>query len=503
MSKDIQIENLDRLANRYTLGFERGKGSQQFLRPKIPSGKLSLQQFRGLAEMAEELGRGYAEITNRQDIQLHWINGEEAVKVFLNLERIGFTTDRCGQSYPGARYGDVRNIVGCAASGIDKDELIDAYPVIRKLTDCFTGNEEYLDLPRKFKMSVSGCSINCTYPEVHDLSFVAVRHSDNRIGFTVFAGGGIGLAPRLADPLDIFVEENDILSIAKSFIELYRDQGPRDNKPRARFKWLIQDLGVEKVRSIIEKKSGIHLERYKTPILKAGFEHIGVNPQKQLGYSYITVPIIGGILSSSLMNRLADLVEKYGQPEVRLTTSQNLMIVGVANNDINNALNDLKNLGFDVSGFPLMWTTTACAGNFCGKAPDDVKARMSNIMNSLKSRSIDGLRDFKITFSASGCPRGCARHHVADIGLQAVELKKGNVVYPGYNLYLNGGLGENISLGILVKRGIDAKEIEYVVRRIIENYLSSKKNGESFKDFYRKRSIEEIELLVSKREMGV
>lgn len=484
----ITFDDLERFVDRYSLGYDRGEGSQHFLRAKIPNGILTTQQFRGLGEMAEKYGRGYAEITDRQDVQLHWINGEEAENVFAQLEEIGFATDKCGQAYPGARYGDVRNVVGCPVAGVDIGEVFDASQIVREVTGFFTGNRAYLDLPRKFKMSISGCATNCTASEIQDLAFAAVRHPDGRVGFSLFAGGGVGAGPRLADPLDVFVEPKDVLEVARGFVEVYKENGPREVKAKARFKWLVQSWGTEKLRLMVEQKIGKPLEDFKRQIFPISQEHVGVRPQKQDGCSYVTVPVIGGILSSRLMWRLSDIAERYGWPEVRLTAFQNLILVGIENDEIAKVLDELRQIGFNVHDHPMMWTTIACAGNFCGKAPEDLKARTTKIVEHLKTRFGTALQDLDVTLAVSGCPNGCARHLVTDIGLQAVQVRKDGETIPSYNLYLGGRLGGGRSLAKLAKRGAETDEIESILEKIIATYIETKEEGQSFSDFCQTRS---------------
>jgi len=484
----ITFDDLERFVDRYSLGYDRGEGSQHFLRAKIPNGILTTQQFRGLGEMAEKYGRGYAEITDRQDMQLHWIDGEDAENVFAQLERIGFATDKCGQAYPGARYGDVRNVVGCPVAGLDIQEIFDASQIVREVTGFFTGNRAYFDLPRKFKMSISGCAINCTASEIQDLAFAAVRHPDGRVGFSLFAGGGIGAGARLADPIDVFVEPKDVLEVARGFVEVYKENGPREAKAKARFKWLVQSWGTEKLRSMVEQKIGKPLEDFERQVFPISREHVGVRPQKEDGYSFVNVPIMGGILSSRLMGRLSDIAERYGWPEVRLTAFQNLILVGIRNDEIAKALDELRQIGFDARDHPMMWTTIACAGNFCGKAPEDLKARAIKIVDHLKTRFGTTLQDLDLTLAVSGCPNGCARHLVADIGLQAVQVRKDEETVPAYNLYLGGGLGKTRALGMLVKRGTQADEVSSALEKIVATYIETREYGESFSDFCRTRS---------------
>jgi len=489
----LRFEDLERFVDRYSLGFERGNGSRHFLRVKIPNGMLSSEQFRQIGEMAAEYGRGYAEITDRQDIQLHWIRGEDADTVFSRLEEIGFCTDKCGQGYPGARYGDVRNVVGCPVAGLDRQELIDASGIVREVSRFFTGNRKYLDLPRKFKMSISGCALNCAPPAVQDLAFVAVKHGDGRVGFSLYTGGGVGAGPRLAESVGVFVAAEDVLEVARSFIELFRDFGSREVKSKARFKLMVQAWGIQKLRTHIEEKLGKRLEDFESGNGFAGsFEHIGVNPQKQEGYSYITMPVPGGILSSDLMLQLALIAERYGWPEIRLTNFQNLTLVGIENANVSNVAREVQSLGFNLDSVPLSWTIVACAGDFCGKAPENVKARVADVADHLETRFGDSLRNTKVRIASSGCPNGCGRHLVADIGLQAVQIRRDGSLFPAYNLYLGGAAGTKPSLGVQVRTKIEPDDVKSCLERIIASYFETRRQEESFGDFCRRHTIPEL-----------
>ncbi len=484
---------MERFVDRYSLGFERGEGSSHFLRVKIPNGKVMVDQFRGLARLSDKYGRGYAEITNRQDLQFHWVDGEDAPNLFNALDELGFTTDKCGQAYPGAGYGDVRGIMGCPVAGVDRFELFDASPLVNRVNDLFTGNRAFLDLPRKFKMSISGCAINCTCPEIQDLSFVAVKRDDGGIGFSLLVGGGVGVPPKLAKPLGVLVEPDTVVAVAESIVGVFRDHGRRDAKVRARFKWLVEEWGVDKLRTVLTEKLGRRLEDHPVDYLPAsGGEHVGVERQKQEGLSYINLPLIGGILSSSLMLRLADVAEKYGWPELRLTPSQNLILVGIEDDQIEGVLDRIRALGIDVAGSPLKWTTMPCAGNFCGKAPENVKKRSEEIVKHLEARFGAELEGLALRVYLSGCPNGCARHQVADIGLQGVETQVNKEAIPGYNLYLGGGLGPNPCLGRLVARGVRADGLKYALERIIAAYLKKRTDGESFREFCSRHRDDEL-----------
>jgi len=471
-------EDIERFTNRYSLGSEKGEGSKHFLRIKMPNGILTTQQFRRIAQLAEKYSRGYAEVTDRQDIQLHWIEAEDAPAIFGQLEQIGFTTDRCGQGYPGARYGDVRNIVGCPLAGVNKFELIDASPIVKELDRFFTGNRDFQDLPRKFKILVSGCSLNCTSPEAYDLSFVVLRHPSGRIGFAVLVGGTMGIAPRLAQSLDVFVEPNMVVNVTKAIIEIFRDFGRREAKVKARFRWLVEEWGTEKLRTTIEEKIGSPLETYKLDCLPVSEgEHVGAHPQKQENYFYISIPILGGMLSIEKMLNIAEVAEKYGSGDLRLSPSQNIIMINIPKEHVNPVVDRLEQIGFPMKRSALRWTTIACAGNFCGKAPEHPKKRAMEIIDYLEERLGETLKDLNLRICLSGCPNGCARHLTADIGMQAAQLMVEGKPTPCYNIYVGGHLGTNSSLGRLVKRAVSAEQVKCEVESIIVNYLKDNKHS--------------------------
>lgn len=484
-------EDIERFTNRYSLGSERGEGSRHFLRIKIPNGILTTQQFRKIAQLAKKYSKGYAEVTDRQDIQLHWIEAEDAPSIFAQLEEIGFTTDRCGQGYPGARYGDVRGIVGCPVAGVNKSELIDTTPIVKELDKFFTGNRDFQDLPRKFKISVSGCPLNCTNPTVHDLSFVALKHPSGRIGFVVLVGGTVGIAPRLAESLEAFVEPNMVVNITKAIAEIYRDYGKRESKAKARFRWLVEEWGIEKLRRKVEEKIGSSIETYKLnhlPISRG--EHIGSHPQKQEGYFYISIPILGGMLSTDKMLKIADTAEKYGSYDLRLSPSQNIIIINLPKEHVDFVVKRIEQIGFKMKGSALRWTTIACAGNFCGKAPEHPKKRAIETVEYLEERLGETLKNLNLRICLSGCPNGCARHLIADIGMQAVQLTVEGKPTPCYNIYVGGRLDANSSLGRLIKRAVRAEQVKYEVENLIVTYIKNKTSLGSFHDFNNKHSLE-------------
>lgn len=502
---ELFLDDIEKFRDRYSLGRDRGEGSTNFLRIKVLGGMLTSDQLKGIARLSLKYGRGYAEITTRQDIQLHWIDPNRGIEVFNDLEELGFTTDKCGQGYPGTRYGDVRNLVSCPVAGLDRNELIDIVPIVKKINGFFLGKREYQDLPRKFKMSISGCGKNCVRFMVHDLSFVAVKN-DEDVGFTALVGGSLGPSlpgPVLAKPLNVFIRPEDVLSVAKTMVEIFNEHGNREIKPKARFKWLVDDWGIERLRDEMERRLGYALEDYTFDYSSIhDGEHIGVQKQKQDDYYYICAPVIAGILSSEKMVDVAKMAEDYGSGKVRLTTSQNFIIIDVPEDKVNVTLECLKNIGFPVEGSSIRWTTVACPSNFCGKTRSpNPKEIALEIVEYLEKNIGKALMDLNLSIGISGCPFSCAEFRVSEIGLEGVLVGNENEAKQCYNIYLGGSSGPNPSLGKLIKRNLDVETVKRAIKAILSNYLDKRKGSESFRDFCDRHNLEELESFMGLSEV--
>jgi sulfite reductase beta subunit-like hemoprotein len=498
---DIPIADLDRFVDRYSLGRDKGRGSRHFLRVKVLAGSLTSKQFHGIAQMADDYGRGYAEITDRQDIQLHWIQGKDAPEIFTRLEELGFTTDKCGQAFPGARYGDVRNIVVCPVAGVNKNELIDVRPLAKQMNEFFIGNKDFLDLPKKFKISITGCELACTKPEIQDLGLFAVER-DGEVGFAALVGGSVGSTqpgPRLAKPLGVFIKPDEVFEVAKSLAEIHRDYSSRESKAKARFKWLVETWGVEKVREKLEEKLGRKLERYEFRPRVSGGEHFAVQEQKQDGY-FINVPLIGGILSSELMRKVADITDKFGSGELRLTPHQNLILINIRKDKVDKALEQLERAGLPVKGAPLRWMVIGCAADFCGKSVEPHPKQMAKeIVNHLESRFGVALNDLKLRLYITGCPNDCGLRAIGDIGLLGMQVKKDGFK-ECYSLYLGGELGANASLSELVEKMLDPERVKTMLERLVAACI--KEGFKDFREFCHAHKLEELKSIASGEKNG-
>jgi sulfite reductase beta subunit-like hemoprotein len=481
------------------LGKDKLEGSTHFLRIKIPNGRLTSKQFRAIAALSETYVKGYAEITDRQNIQLHWIDPQNAQTIFNRLDEIGFSTDHGGQGVPVAQKGDVRAIASCPIADVDKDAIIDTMPLVKQLDAYFDGNTAFLDMPRKLKISLNGCSLNCGNHEMQDLSFVAVKRESGAVGFAVFVGGTVATSPQLARPLNVIVSSGEVLDVARAVAEIFRDMGSREVKAKARFRWLVDALGTEKLRQLIEEKLAHPLETFQPKYLPTHKgEHVGVQTQKQAGCSFINVPIIGGVLSAEKMLELAQVAEDFGDGTMCLTPFQNVIIINIPEQSIDKALCQLSNVGFSLDVSPLRWTTIACAGNFCGKTLDHPKNRAKEAIYYLEQRFGQKLANLPLSIGFSGCLNGCARHLLSDVGLQgtAVNVEGKNV--PAYNLYLREEHGETPTFGKLVQRSINAEQIKYVIANLIEAYLSNPQNM-SFNKYYSTKTVEQIQEIIKQK----
>lgn len=494
----IETADIERFMGRFSIGRDSNPmnltGSLHFLRLKVPGGFLTTKQLRGVADLAEEYGRSRAEITNRQDIQLHWIDAAVALDIFSRMDELGFTTDMCGQSFGGARYGDARNIVLCPTSGIEKDELLNGYPLMKELSNFLIGNSDFQDMPRKFKFSISGCGSDCTRAETNDLSFVGVK-KNGEVGYTTLLGGSMGASlpgPRLAKPSGIFVKPEYAFDVAIATIEIHRDYGNRETKSKARFKWLLEEWGIEKFRNTLESKLGRPLESYSGSAFKRNEFHDGVQPQKQSGYYYINIPLIGGALSGGQLVSLADLADEYGSGELRLTCTQNLILPNIQEKEL--VLKRLEALGFFLQGSKLRWTSMGCASDFCGKTKSPhAKEVVKDIVEYLENNfTREALAKAKLRIHASGCPNNCCANLIAEIGLRGKLIREKENLKQNYDIMLLGSCKEEKCLGSVIMGAVHAEDVKHRLRSLLSNYLEHRKSGEDLGQFCKKHTSEEL-----------
>jgi len=447
------------------------------LRVRIPGGALTSDQLRLIAGIATEFGRDVADVTDRQNIQLHWIRIEDVPEIWSRLESAGLSTqEACGDT--------PRNILGCPLAGVDAEEVIDATPAVRavdRLTKEFP--DEFSNLPRKYKTSISGCPVQCATHEINDVSFVGVRRPDGRTGFDLWVGGGLSTNPMFAKRLGVLVSMDEVPEVWRAVTNLFRDYGYRKSRNRARLKFLVADWGPEQFREVLEKEYlGHALEDGPAvePVTRPR-DHVGVRRQRD-GRNTVGFALRSGRTSGRQLAEIADLADRFGSGAIRLTVEQKMVILDVDDPDVDPLVAELEGRDLQVRPSPFRRGTMACTGiEFCKLALVETKVRSMDLYEELDKRLPDF--DTPISINLNGCPNSCARFQVADIGL------KGMIVdgEEGYQVHLGGGLADDPAFGRKL-RGlkVTSRELTDYVERILRHYLDDRNEGERFASWVRR-----------------
>jgi sulfite reductase (ferredoxin) len=463
------------------------------LRVRIDGGQLSAEQLRTIADISNKYARGTADVTDRQNIQLHWIEIESVPAIWEALEAVGLdTTEACGDT--------PRVILGCPLAGLDADELLDATPEIRAIHDTYIGDQAFSNLPRKFKTSISGCAAQCSHHEINDVAFAAVRQPDTgEIGYDLWVGGGLSTNPMIAQRLGTFVKPEQVPEVWAGVTSLFRDYGYRRLRHRARIKFLVADWGAEKFREVLEKEYlGYALPDGPAPVNvdNGTRDHVGVHPQ-QNGLNYVGFAPKVGRLNGDALHAIAALADEYGSGRVRTTTEQKMVILDVPPERTAALLTELEKAGLPAKPTVFRRHTMACTGiEFCKLAIVETKARAGDLIDELERR----LPDFgtPVTINVNGCPNSCARIQTADIGLKGslVTDDAGNQV-EGFQIHLGGSLngGDATGSGFGRKvRGLKttAEGLPDYVERVLRRFAADRQEGETFSQWTLRATDEEL-----------
>ncbi|WP_203335550.1 nitrite/sulfite reductase [Nocardioides limicola] len=443
--------------------------------------------LRALGEVSNEFARGTADITDRNNIQYHWIEIENVPEIWERLEGAGLTTlEACGDS--------PRPFLGSPVAGIAKDEIIDGSAALAEIKQRVLGNPAYSNLPRKFKTSLTGHPSHDTAPEVNDVAFVGTVHPEHGPGFDLWVGGGLSTNPHLAGKLGVWIPLEEVADAWEGVAAIFRDYGYRRLRSRARLKFLVADWGVEKFREVLEKEYlGRELVSNPSPEVpdKQG-DHIGVHEQKD-GRFYIGAAPIVGRVSGDVLTGLADLVERYDAAGARLTAYQKLVVLGVPAESTDAFVADLEQIGLTAT--PSNWRrrTMACTGiEFCKLAIVETKARAASLIDELERRFPD--LDTPISVNVNGCPNACARTQVADIGLkgQLVLDEDGNQV-EGYQVHLGGGLALGANFGRKLRaHKVTSAALDDYITCVVGNFLVERTEGETFASWVQRTDEENL-----------
>src|SRR6201995_2875619 len=405
------------------------------LRIRIDGGQLTNDQLRVIAYISRRYARGTADVTDRQNIQLHWIEIENVPDIWEALESVGLsTTEACGDT--------PRVILGCPLAGIDADEIIDGSPEITAIGEQYIGDSAFSNLPRKFKTSISGCSAQCAIHEINDIAFVGVVNSDGEAGYDLWVGGGLSTNPMLGKRLGAFVRPGQVPEVWAGVAGLFRDYGYRRLRHRARIKFLISDWGAAKFREVLEKEYlGYALPDGPAPVNADGAarDHVGVHRQ-QNGLFYVGFAPRVGRLNGETLAAIATLADRYGRGRGRPTAVGKMGNLQVPADRVHDLERELAELGLPVKPSVFRRNTMACTGiEFCKLAIVETKSRAMDLIEELERRRPDFSQP--VTINVNGCPNSCARIQVADIGLKGSLVTDGDGRHvEGFQIHLGGTL---------------------------------------------------------------
>lgn len=446
------------------------------LRVRVDGGRLTTEQLRVIGEISQEFARGTADITDRQNIQYHWIRIEDVPEIWRRLEAVGLsTTEACGDT--------PRVILGSPVAGIAADEIVDGTPAIEEVQRRIVGNPAFSNLPRKFKSAISGSPLLDVVHEINDVAFVGVEHPELGPGFDVWVGGGLSTNPKIGVRLGAWVSLEDVPDVFEGVISIFRDYGYRRLRNRARLKFLVADWGPEKFRQVLQDEYlGRRLADGPAPAqpLERWRDHVGVHRQKD-GRFYVGFAPRVGRVDGATLTKIAELAEAHGSGRLRTTAEQKMIVLDVAEEQVDSLVSALEALDLRVNPSPFRRGTMACTGiEFCKLAIVETKGRGASLIDELERRLPDF--DEPLTININGCPNACARIQVADIGLkgQLVLDDEGNQV-EGYQVHLGGALGLEAGFGRKV-RGlkVTAEELPDYVERVLTRFHEQRADGERF-----------------------
>ncbi|MGK9461891.1 sulfite reductase SirA [Streptomyces sp. G6] len=446
------------------------------LRVRVDGGALTTAQLRVIGEISQEFARGTADITDRQNVQYHWIRIEDVPEIWDRLEGVGLSTvTACGDT--------PRVMIGSPVAGIAEDEIIDGTPALDEMKRRVLNNPAYSNLPRKFKTAISGSPVLDVVHEINDVAFVGVQHPEHGPGFDLWVGGGLSTNPKLGVRLGAWVPIEDVPDVYEGVIAIFRDYGYRRLRNRARLKFLVADWGAEKFRQVLEDE---YLKRKLTDgpapadPTSRWRDHIGVHRQKDGRYYVGFAPRVGRVDGTTL-TKVADLAEAHGSGRVRTTVEQKMIILDVEQDRVDSLVESLEALDLTARPSTFRRGTMACTGiEFCKLAIVETKARGASLIDELERRLPEF--DEPLTINLNGCPNACARIQTADIGLkgQLVLNERGEQV-EGYQVHLGGALGLEPGFGRKV-RGlkVTAEELPDYVERVLTRYQAEREDGERF-----------------------
>jgi ferredoxin-nitrite reductase len=491
---------------------QRQGGDAFMLRIKVPGGRLTTPQAALIGELAGTYARGpepnpvfgdgYLDITTRQDIQMHWVTIAAVPEIWRRLEEVGITTlQACGDS--------ARNVLCCPVAGIDADEVFDAYPVATAVSHFFTGNREYANLPRKFKISVTGCREDCVEAEINDIGLWPARRPDGVLGFNVLVGGGLSDGPRMASDIDVFVAPDQAVELCRGVAQVFGELGNRENRGVCRMRYLVQELGAEGFRAALAARTAFPLATAGEALTRRHRgDHVGVHRQSQPGLSYVGCNVVVGRMTGSELTQAAHLAAEYGSGELRLTTDQSFVIPGVPDDRVDELVAAPLLARHSPHPGPFARGAVACTGSeFCRFAIVETKARTARWARDLDARlsaagntgngnggNGNGMvgdrnghrREGVIRLHFSGCPASCAQPQIADIGLRGETAQTADGIVEAADIGLGGSLGLDAGFIDFVVGALPVDQVPDALVRLVQRYRGQRLDGEEFHEWCRR-----------------
>ena len=445
------------------------------LRVRIDGGRLNLDQLRTVADLSTEYARDTADLTDRQNVQYHWIDIQDVPTIWDRLESVGLSTQEACGDCP-------RVILGSPVAGVAEDEVIDATPAIDAIESRYIGDKAFSNLPRKYKTAISGHPGHDVVPQINDIAFVGAVHPEHGPGFDVWVGGGLSTNPMLAQRLGAWVPLDEVPEVWEGITSVFRDYGYRRLRSRARLKFLVADWGIEKFREVLEteylERTLIDIDAPEAP--ETPVDHVGVFRQKDGKYFVGAAPSVGRV-SGTLLRQIADVAEAHGSTRVRTTPMQKLLVLDVEEDRVESLVAALDELGLRAR--PSQWrrNTMACTGiEFCKLAIVETKQRAADLVTELEKRVPE--LDTPITVNVNGCPNSCARIQTADIGLKGMlVLDENGEQVEGFQVHLGGALGLDAGFGRKLRaHKVTTEHLTDYVEKVVRHFLDERKDDETF-----------------------
>ena len=471
-----------------------GKSSEYFmLRIPVSNGIISSVQLAAVAEIAQRHGRNLADITVRQAIQLHWLTIDSLPEIIDRLDAVGLS--------PRGACGDVvRNVTGCPLAGLSADEIFDASPFARGVARALAGNTEFYNLPRKFKISVTGCSSWCSYPEINDIGLTPARRGKD-VGFSVRVGGGLSADPHLGVRLDAFVRPEQAVEVVTAIATIFREQqGLRESRDRARLKHLFLKEGWTPLKFLNELQIRLPFrldpgmeEAVPADVLR---DHVGVHRQRQAGLYYVGAAVLRGRLTGDQLAAAAELAREYGSGELRTTVMQNLLFVNVPKRNVDALVRELAAIDLRVEGSHFWRGAIACTGTeFCKLAITETKGFARWLVEEMETRLPEF--DQQLKLHVTGCPNSCGQHWIADVGIEGKKIKHNGALVDAYYFCVGGSAGGNAAIARPVGYRCPATLVPESLERLLRGYLEDRRVNESLRAFLGRNSNDDLRALLA------